>query len=602
MESRDVTEPPVAAKAKNRGDSPETPTISMSARPASLVRRLLPILDWLPAYRRDWLLPDVLAGLAVWAVMVPEGMAYSSIVGVPPIMGLYTLVPPLIIYALFGTSRLLVVGPDTATGLISALTVGAVAAQGTADFNTLTSTLAVLIGAFFLLFGALRMGWVAAFIPTPVMRGFIEGLVCVTIIGQVPHLLGIESASGNFFTKLWFVLRHLSDAAIFPLLTGVLSLIAMWLLRRLMPRVPAALVVATVATILVALLHGEAAGVSVVGELPSGLPRLLVPDFDPATLLDLAPGALAIVLVGYAEALGGAKAAAVQSGGDIDPNQELVAHGPANMLSGLFGGFLVVGSLSKTSVAMAAGARTQLANVATAVFCFLTLVLLTPLFRGMPHPALAAIVIAAMIHLSKPEYLRQLFARNRSELAIAVIVIAGELTLGVLQGILLGVAISLLMLIYRTSHPEGAVLGQLPGMEAYRDVRRHPEAHTFPGLLIWRAGGDLFFASIGHLVEGLRAALAATRPPARHVLLDADSVDFIDTSASDELLSFIKELRRQGIGFAFARVRDQVRDRMRSAGIEAVVGSANFYERVTDGVRAWQKQDGLDSVSGGSRL
>src|SRR6266567_7603996 len=177
--------------------------ISISARAASLLQRSLPILSWISAYRSDWLLPDVLAGLAVWAVMVPESMAYAGIVGVPPIMGLYTIVPPLIAYALLGTSRVLVVGPDTATGLISALTVSAIAAQRTAEFNTLTSTLAILIGAFFLLFGALRMGWVAAFIPTPVMRGFIEGLVCVTIIGQVPHLLGIEGTAGHFFAKLW---------------------------------------------------------------------------------------------------------------------------------------------------------------------------------------------------------------------------------------------------------------------------------------------------------------------------------------------------------------------------------------------------------------
>src|SRR5262247_2582071 len=184
------------------------------------IRQLLPVLDWLPAYRRAWLMPDVLGGLALWAVMVPEGMAYSGIVGVPPIVGLYTIVPPLVAYALLGTSRLLVVGPDTATGLISALTVGAIAAQGTAEFNSLTSTLAIL-------FGALRMGWVAAFIPTPVMRGFIEGLVCVTIIGQVPHLLGISGGSGNFFAKLWHVLQHLPEVSLAPMLTGLLSLIAM---------------------------------------------------------------------------------------------------------------------------------------------------------------------------------------------------------------------------------------------------------------------------------------------------------------------------------------------------------------------------------------
>jgi high affinity sulfate transporter 1 len=564
--------------------------MSVSVNVDSFVRRSVPLLRWIGAYQREWLLPDILAGVALWAVMVPEGMAYSSIVGVPPIMGLYTIVPGLVAYALLGTSRLLVVGPDTATGLISALTIGAVATQGTADFNTLTSTLAVLIGIFFFAFGLMRMGWVAAFVSTPVMRGFIEGLVYVTIIGQVPHLLGISGASGNFFTKLWHVLQHLPDVSLAPALTGVLCLVAMQLLRHLAPAIPAALVVMAVATIVIGLLGGEATGVQVVGHLPSGLPHLTLPHFDSTILQELTPGALAIVLIGYAEALGAAKAAAMESGGNIDPNQELVAHGPANILSGLFGGFLVVGSLSKTSVAMGAGARSQVANLVAAVFCLLTLILLTPLFRNMPDPALAAIVIAAMLHLTKPRYLQNLFVRSRWSLANAVIVIAAELTLGVLQGIALGVVLSLLQLIYRTSHPQAAVLGQLPHTEAYRDVQRHPEAITFPGLLIWRIGGDLYFASIGRVNEALEASLAA-RPDVKRVLLDFSPVNFTDVTACDELLSLIKELRTRGITFAFARVRDAVRDDMRLAGIESIVGPANFHERITDGVRAWQQQD-----------
>jgi high affinity sulfate transporter 1 len=522
--------------------------------------------------------------------MVPEGMAYAGIVGVPPIMGLYTIVPALLAYALLGTSRQLVVGPDTATGLISAVTVGAIASQGTAEFNSLTSTLAVLIGFFFLGFGIMRMGWVASFIPTPVMRGFIEGLVYVTIIGQVPHLLGISGASGNFFTKLWHILQHLPDVSAAPVVTGILSLAAMLLLRHLAPAVPAALVVMAIATIVIGLLGGEATGVHVAGHLPSGLPHLTLPNLDISKLSELVPGALAIVLVGYAEALGAAKAAALQSGGRIDPNQELVAHGPANILSGLFGGFLVVGSLSKTSVATAAGAHSQIANLVAAVFSFLTLIFLTPLFRNMPQPALAAIVIAAMLHLSKPSYLLHLLARSRWSLANNVIVIAGELTLGVLQGIALGVVLSLVTLIYLTSHPKGAELGQLPGTEAYRDVKRHPEAATFPELLIWRIGGDLFFASIGHISAAVQASLAA-RPDVKRVLLDCASVDFIDVSAGDELLGLIKELQKSGIAVALVRVRDAVRDDMRRAGIEAAVGRANFFERTTDGVRAWQQQN-----------
>jgi len=437
----------------------------------------------------------------------------------------------------------------------------------------------------------MRMGWVAAFVSTPVMRGFIEGLVYVTIIGQVPHLIGIEGAAGNFFTKVWNVLQHLPDASFAPVLTGLLSLTAMALLRYFAPRVPAALIVMIVATASIGLLGGEATGVHVAGHIPSGLPHLVPPSFDIATLQALAPGALAIVLVGYAESLGAAKAAAIESGGDIDPNQELVAHGPANILSGLFGGFLVVGSLSKTSVAIAAGARSQFANLVAAVFCLLTLVFLTPLFRNLPQPTLAAIVIAAMLHLTKPHYLRELFVRSRWSFMTAMIVIGAELTLGVMHGIALGVVLSLLELIYVTSHPQGAVLGQLPGTEAYRDVRRHPEARTFPGLLIWRVGGDLFFASASHVEAALKNSLAEIRPPIKRVLLDMSSVNFVDVSAGDELITFIKQLQSRGVSIAFAHVRDTVRQDMQLGKIDAVVDSADFYERITDGVRAWQRRE-----------
>jgi SulP family sulfate permease len=565
--------------------------MSIPAAVASHVRRWFPILNWTSAYRRAWLLPDLFAGLALWAVMVPEGMAYAGIVGVPPIMGLYTIVPALTAYALLGTSRQLVVGPDTATGLISALTVGAIAVQGTADYNAQTSTLAVLIGAFFLLFGIMRMGWVAAFISTPVMRGFIEGLIWVTIIGQVPHLLGIAGASGNFFTKLWNVVQHLADVSPAPVLTGVLSLLAMQLFRYFAPSVPAALVVMIATTAAIGFLGGEATGVRVAGHIPSGLPHFVRPNFDITRLWELAPGALAIVLVGYAESLGAAKAATIESGSDIDPNQELVAHGPANILSGLFGGFLVVGSLSKTSVAMAAGARSQLANLVAAVFCLLTLMFLTPLFRNMPQPTLAAIVIAAMLHLTKPRYLRDLLIRSvdRWAFMIAMIVFVAELTLGVMQGIALGVVLSLLVLIYLTSHPHGAVLGQLTGTEAYRDIRRHPEARTFPGLLIWRVGGDLFFASIGHIETSLKESLAETQPPVKRVLLDFSAVNYIDVSACDELLRFCTELKSRSVTVGFARVRDPVRQHMQLCKIEAVAGPADFYDRITDGVTAWQR-------------
>jgi SulP family sulfate permease len=233
---------------------------------------------------------------------------------------------------------------------------------------------------------------------------------------------------------------------------------------------------------------------------------------------------------------------------------------------------------------MVAGARSQVANLFAAVLCLLTLILLTPLFRNIPQPALAAIVIAAMLHLTKPSYLRDLFVRSRWSLAITMIVIGGELTLGVLHGIALGIVLSLLLLIYQTSHPRGSELGQLPESEAYRNVKRHPEAITFPGLLIWRISGELFFASIGHAIEELKAALAA-RPQVNRVLLDFSPVNAIDVTAADELLHLVKKLQNQSVTVAFVRMRDVVRDDMRLAGIDAVVDPQNFYERITDGVR-----------------
>jgi high affinity sulfate transporter 1 len=558
--------------------------------------RFAPIGAWLPRYDRAWAPADILAGLAIWAVMVPEGMAYAGIVGVPAIMGLYTIVPPLIAYAVFGTSRVLVVGPDTATGVISALTVGALAARGSGEFVALTGTLAVMIGGFFLLFGILRMGWVAAFISTPVMRGFIEGLILVTILGQIPTLLGLHGASGGFFARLWFLAQHLSQVSLPAATCGALSLAAMLLLRRFAPRIPAALVVAAAATGAIALLGKAAGGIDLVGFLPSGLPIVTLPWVDPATLAALVPGALSIVLVGYAEALGAAKAA-IRPGEDLDPNQELTAHGFANLASGLFGGFLAVGSLSKTSVAIGAGARTQAANLVAAALTLLTLLVLTPLFRDLPHPALAAIVIAAMLHLSKPAYLARLAAEAQWELALAAAVIAGELTLGVLQGIALGVVASLLMLIYRTSHLASAVEGKLPGEQAYRDVLQHREAKTFPGLLIFNPGGPLFFASIGQFEHDLWTALHRSRPPARRVLIDAGAITFTDVSAREALLAQIGKLRAAGISLAFARLRDPVRAKLQEAGIVDAVGPAAFYDRLTDGVEAHLRSERKASVA-----
>ncbi len=556
----------------------------------SLLVRYLPILEWLPKYQLSWLRPDIIAGLTVWAVMVPEAMAYAGIAGVHPIIGLYTIPIPLIAYAIFGTSRTMIIGPDSATALISGVTIGAVVAKhGSAPFEALTAALAVMVGVFFLLFGLLRMGWVANFISTPVMKGFIQGLVWVTIIGQVPKLFGIEGGSGNFFEKTWAIVQKLPEANPTTTVIGLASLGLLFALARFLPRVPGALTTVVIAIVAVSVFGLGDKGVEIVGSVKAGLPPFGIPDVKLADLAAIVPGALAIVLLGYAESLGAAKAAQEKSGGEIDPDQELVSHGPANLGAGLSGGFIVVGSLSKTSVAMGAGGKTQLSSLINAGFVFLTLMFLMPLFENLPHATLGAIVIHAMLGLVDFGYLKRLRGISPQEFALAMTAFAGELVFGVLQGIGIGVVLSIIALIYRASYPSTAVLGRMPGQEAYRDVKRHPEAQTLPGLLLFRFDSILFFANANHFADTLKSAIGTAEAPVKAILVDAETVSAIDTTACDALIKLQSELAGQGIALAFARVRDPVRDVMQRSGVEAAVGAERFYERITDGVTAFGK-------------
>jgi len=385
---------------------------------AATLKRYFPILKWLPGYQRDWLRPDLIAGLTVWMVMAPEAMAYAGIANVPPLMGLYTVPLPLFAYAILGSSRLMVVGPDSATALISASVVGGLAGAGSARFMALTSALAIAVGVFFLTFGLLKMGWIASFISQPVMTGFLEGIVLVTIIGQVPALLGVSEVHGRFFQKLWGILQELAGMGWLVPAIGLGSLALLFLLRRFAPRLPAGLITVTLAILAVTLLGLADQGVKVVGALGAHLPAFRLPDVPPSDYLKLIPGALAIVLLGYIETLASDEGAALKGGGDADPDQGLLALGAANLGAGVSGGFIAVGSLSKTSVAMSAGGETQLAYVFTGVLVLLTLRFLMPLLENLPFATLAAIVIAAMLELDQTRKLARFWAYSRLEFGL----------------------------------------------------------------------------------------------------------------------------------------------------------------------------------------
>ena len=553
-----------------------------------LLRRYLPILTWLPEYKPSWLRYDLISGLTIWAVLVPQAMAYAGIAGVPPIMGLYTLPLPLFLYAIFGTSRTLVVGPDSAVALISASAVGAVAAVGAAEYLALTSAMAIAVGIFFIVFGILRMGWIANFISIPVMSGFLEGVVMVTIIGQVPKLFGIEGGGDDFFDKLWTIIQALPDANLTTLALGVGSLVLIFAIGRYVSKLPAALMTIIISIVLVYTLDLTANGVDVIGTLSMGMPPMSLPDVSLTEYMTIIPGALAIVLLGYIETIGAAKSAVSRGGGKIDPDQELVALGAANLGAGLSTGFVAAGSLSKTSVAMGAGGKTQISHIVSGILAILTLVFLMPLFTNLPDATLAAIVIVAMFGLDQTAKLKKELKLSRTEFVLGMICFFGVLTLGVLQGVGLGVVLSLLVLIKKASHPGTAVLGRVPGERTYyRDIQRRTDAKTIPGLLIFRFDARLIFFNCNFFASEVKRFIAEAREPVKTVLIDAEAMNDIDITGADRLIKLNTELNSKNIVIFLSHVRDPLRDKMRRMGVEDAIGADHIYETTRDGVDAF---------------
>ncbi|MEA1864493.1 MAG: SulP family inorganic anion transporter [Euryarchaeota archaeon] len=552
----------------------------------NLLHRYLPILTWLPKYKSSWLRHDLIAGLTIWAVLVPEAMAYAGIAGVPPIMGLYTLPLPLFFYAIFGTSRTLVVGADSAACLISASAVGALAACGAAEYLALTTAMAIAVGVFLIVFGTLRMGWIADFISIPVMAGFLEGVVLVTIIGQAPKLFGIGGGDGgNFFEKLLVIVQGLPDTNLVALALGLGSLVLIVAIGRYVSKLPAALTTITISIVAVSALNLTTKGVDVVGTLSTGLPPISLPDASLIDYMAVIPGALAILLLGYIETTGAAAGAASKEGGRIDPDQELVALGTANLGAGLSSGFVVAGSLSKTSIAMGAGGKTQISHVVSGILAIATLLVLMPLFTNLPEATLAAIVIVAMVGLDQTAKLKKAMKFSRTEFVLGMACLIGVLTLGVLQGVGLGVALSLLVMIKKACRPGTAVLGRVPGERTYyRDVRRRPDAKTMPGLLIFRFDARLIFFNCNFFASEVKRNIAKAREPVKTVLIDAEAMNDIDITGADCLITLNTELNRKNIVMFLTHVRDPLRDKMHRMGVVDAIGSGHIYETTRDGV------------------
>ena len=533
----------------------------------------LPVFRSLSGYDRSWFRGDLLAGLTVWAVLIPEALAYASIAGVSPVVGLYAAPPALILYAAFGSSRHLIVGPMSATAALSAAAVADLTSGGPDEVLAFTGVLALMTGLFALGAGLLRLGFLANFISEPVLKGFIIGLALTIVIGQVPKLFGIEKEEGDFFEQLWGVITHLGDTQARTLAVGAASLAIVLGLRRFAPSIPGSLVAVAFGVIVVELFDLADEGVAIVGEIASGLPELGTPDgvgFD--DYLRAAGAAAGIMLVGFAEGLGAAKTYAAREHYEIDANRELLGLGAANLGAGLSSGMTVNGSLSKTAVNGSAGAKSQMSGIVVAVLTVVTLLFLTGLFESLPEATLAAVVIAAVIELVDIRALRGFYAlytrrlgriygpAARPDFIAAVAAMLGVLIFDTLPGLVIGIIVSLMLLLYRSSKPHIAELGRVDtdGVAQYADRDRHPENHAVPGVPVLRVEAGLYFAN----ADAVRTAIKsrAAEPGTRGVVLDAEAIAFVDITAVRMLDELADDLDRDGQQLVIAHDLGQVGD------------------------------------------
>ena len=554
-----------------------------------------PIARWLPAYDRSWLRPDIIAGVTVWALLVPEAMAYASMAGLPPEAGLYAALPPLVLYAIFGTSRHVSVGPSSAVAVMVAATVAPLAAGDGERFIALAAGLALLVGGILVAAGIARLGFVSEFMAKPVLTGFIMGLALIIGLGQADKLFGIDAEGDNFFLELVDLISKLPDAHFETVLVGIGSVLLLLGLRRYAPKAPAALITVALSIVAVALFDLDARGVHITGDIPSGLPPVEVPDISMADLKDLLPGAFGIALVAYAESIAGMRSFATKHHYDVDSNQELIALGISNVGAGFSRGFAVDVSLSRSSVADEAGARTQVAGLVNAALIFITILALTPLFHDLPEAALGAVVIFAIAHLIDVGEFKRLYRVRKQDFGLAVVCMMGVLIVDVLPGLIIAVVLSLFVLLYRVSRPHTATLGRV-AEDAYRDIERYPEAETIAGLVIFRFDAELFFANANVFRDRVRQLLAASEPPATALLIDAEGITDLDTSAADILAELWSELASTGVELLMARVHGPVRDMLHRSGLEESIGPDRIYATVRAGVEDYLKRRGGDGV------
>jgi high affinity sulfate transporter 1 len=563
------------------------------------------VLRWVPAvgtlsnYRREWFGLDLVAGLVLTALLVPAGMAYAEASGLPAIYGLYATIVPLLVYAALGPSRILVLGPDSALAPLIAASIIPLAADSEEEAIGLAGMLAVLSGALCIIAAAARLGFIADLLSKPVRYGYMNGIALTVLLSQLPKLFGFSTDANGVFPEaraFWQGIRdgETNGAA---LIIGLTCLALIFGCKRWLPKVPGVLIAVVGATIAVGVFGlADSHDLKVVGPLPQGLPALGFPQADSADWTTLIAGAIGIALVSFTDTSVLSRTFAIRGGYRVDPNQELVALGAANVASGLFQGFSISSSSSRTPVAEAAGAKTQVTSAVGAVAIALMLVFFPNLVRNLPDAALAAVVISAAIGLFEIAGVRHLYQLRKTEFLVSLACFTGVAAIGVIDGIFFAVALALLDFVRRATRPHAAVLGRVDDLKGYHDITRYPEARRIPGLVLFRWDAPLFFANAEVFAERVRDAVRTSPTPVRWVVVAAEPVTDLDTTAADALRDLDHELMGRGVDLRFAEMKDPVKDHMKRYALFERMGADHFYPTVGAAVSAYLEATGVEWV------
>ncbi|SFS47992.1 sulfate permease, SulP family [Lutibacter maritimus] len=555
------------------------------------IKKFIPILEWLPNYQKSWFKDDFGAGLTVGIMLIPQGIAYAMIAGLPPIYGLYTAMIPQIIYAIFGTSRQLAVGPVAMDSLIVASGVATLAEVGTEHFIEFAILLAFIMGVLQVLFGMFKLGFLVNFLSRPVISGFTSAAALIIALSQLKNLLGVNLQKGNKIHELLIeVYKHISEINWVTFAIGIISILILVFFKKLTKKIPAALVLVILGIVAVKYLNLNEIGVKIIGDIPQGLPAFKMPRFSLDIIVDLFPIALTLSFIAFLEAISVAKAIELKHNNyKVNPNQELIAIGMGNIVGSFFQTYPATGGLSRSAVNNQIGAKTPMAAIISSIIVGLTLLFLTPVFYYLPEAVLAAIIIVAVFGLLDFTVPKQLLKYSKRELIILNITLIVTATIGIKEGIFIGVVLSLGMLIYRSTKPHIAILGKIPNTHFYRNIKRFEGLLEInPAILIVRFDAQLFFANVQYFKDQLEDFVNEKGTGLKLIIIDGESINTIDSSGIYMFNDVISKYHNQQIEIALTGMKGPVRDVLEKSGIMKKISYENCFMSIQQAVDAFE--------------